>query len=74
MRLQTLLLDKADFIVNKKRSISPTFDELHNSPNKTSKMDGGLTPYASNSTTNDSKSQTIVLPTNSNYDYSMIMS
>lgn len=66
MRSQTLFLDKADFIANKKRSISPTFDELHNSPNKTSEMDGGLTPYASNSITNDSKSQTIVLPTNSN--------
>lgn len=67
MRSQTLFLDKADFIANKKRSISPTFDELNNSPNKTSEMDGGLTPYIDNSITNNSKSQIRgVLPTNSN--------
>lgn len=48
MRTQTLFLDKADFIANKKRSISPTSNELNSSLDKTSKTNGGLTPSMDN--------------------------
>lgn len=53
MRTHTLFLDKIDFITNKKRNNSPTFDELNNSPNKTSEMDGVLVPSGSDSTINN---------------------
>jgi hypothetical protein len=65
MRTHTLFLDKADFIANKKRSISPSFDELNNSPNNTSEMDRGLTPSVNNDSINSKKSQ-ISLPTEYN--------
>ena len=60
MRTHTLFLDQVDF-ENKKRTLSPTLDELNNSPSKTSEMDGLSVLSNSNNTINLPKSQTASL-------------
>ena len=65
LRTHTLFLDQVDF-ENKKRTLSPTLDELNNSPSKTSKMDGLSVLSNENSITNNKKSQIAPLPSQYN--------
>lgn len=65
LRTHTLFLDQVDF-ENKKRTLSPTLDELNNSPSKTSKMDGLSVLSNENGITNNQKSQIAPLPSQYN--------